>query len=94
MGDPSRAVGPRLDVLQGEGQRPERLTLPTVLADSALRAGEPAHQVWLLAASLGGPEAVKAFMDALPGGLPVGFVYAQHIEASFESALSLSLIHI
>ncbi|NVJ11438.1 chemotaxis protein CheB, partial [Myxococcus sp. AM001] len=43
--------------------------------------------VWLLAASLGGPAAVKAFLDALPGGLPVGFVYAQHIDASFESAL-------
>jgi Chemotaxis response regulator containing a CheY-like receiver domain and a methylesterase domain len=88
VGDPSRAVGPRLDVLQGEGQRPERLTLPPLLADTALLAGEPASQVWLLAASLGGPEAVKAFLDALPGGLPVGFIYAQHIEASFESALS------
>lgn len=87
VGDPSRAVGPRLDVLQGEVQRPERLTLPSVLADTA-PAGEPAAQVWLLAASLGGPEAVKAFLDALPGGLPVGFIYAQHIEASFESALS------
>lgn len=88
VGDPSRAVGPRLDVLEGEGQRPERLTLPPLLAGSALRAGEPASQVWLLAASLGGPEAVKTFLDALPGGLPVGFIYAQHIEASFESALS------
>lgn len=88
VGDPSRAVGPRLGVLQGDGQGLERLTLPAVLADSALHVGEPAAQVWLLAASLGGPEAVKAFLDALPGGLPVGFIYAQHIEASFESALS------
>jgi chemosensory pili system protein ChpB (putative protein-glutamate methylesterase) len=41
----------------------------------------------LLAASLGGPAAVKAFLDALPGGLPVAFVYAQHIDPGFESAL-------
>lgn len=89
VGDPSRVVGPRLEVLSADTERPARLTLPGVLAETAGSvAGEPAQEVWLLAASLGGPEAVKAFLDALPAGLPVGFVYAQHIEASFESALS------
>ncbi len=87
VGDPSQAVGPSLQALLAEAQRPSRLDLPQVLADTPLVAGEPARQVWLLAASLGGPEAVKAFLDALPGGLPVGFVYAQHIDASFEAAL-------
>jgi chemosensory pili system protein ChpB (putative protein-glutamate methylesterase) len=88
VGDPSRAVGPRLEVLRTEEPRPACLELPSVLANAASVVGEPAREVWLLAASLGGPEAVKAFLDALPGGLPLGFVYAQHIEASFESALS------
>lgn len=89
VGDPSRVVGPRLEVLRAEVERPTRLELPrTLLADADSVAGEPAREVWLLAASLGGPEAVKAFLDALPLGLPVGFVYAQHIEASFEAALS------
>lgn len=88
VGDPARIVGPALEVLQGETQRPTCLPLPEILAPATARAGQPAQEVWLLAASLGGPEAVKAFLDALPGGLPVGFVYAQHIEASFESALS------
>jgi chemosensory pili system protein ChpB (putative protein-glutamate methylesterase) len=89
VGDPSRVVGPRLEVLRGEVERPARLELPhTLMATADAVAGEPAKEVWLLAASLGGPEAVKAFLDALPVGLPVGFVYAQHIEASFESALS------
>jgi chemosensory pili system protein ChpB (putative protein-glutamate methylesterase) len=87
IGDPSQAVGPSLQALLAEAQRPTRLDLPQVLADTPLVFGEPARQVWLLAASLGGPAAIKAFLDALPGGLPVGFVYAQHIDASFESAL-------
>lgn len=87
VGDPSQAVGPSLQALLDETQRPARLDLPRVLADTPLVAGEPARQVWLLAASLGGPAAVKSFLDALPGGLPVGFIYAQHIDASFEAAL-------
>jgi chemosensory pili system protein ChpB (putative protein-glutamate methylesterase) len=87
VGDPSQAVGPSLQALFDEAQRPPRLDLPPVLASTPLVAGEPARQVWLLAASLGGPAAVKSFLDALPGGLPVGFIYAQHIDASFEAAL-------
>lgn len=86
VGDPSRVVGPRLEALRKEEQWPDCLHLPQSLAAQSV-TGEPAGDVWLLAASLGGPEAVKAFLDALPAGLPVGFVYAQHIEASFEAAL-------
>ncbi|MEY1660734.1 chemotaxis protein CheB [Isoalcanivorax beigongshangi] len=41
---------------------------------------ETGLQVWLLAASLGGPAAVKLFLDCLPAGLPVAFVLAQHID--------------
>lgn len=44
-------------------------------------------QIWVLGASLGGPEAVKEFLDALPDGLPVAFIYAQHIDPRFEQAL-------
>lgn len=43
--------------------------------------------VWLLGASLGGPMAVKRFLDTLPAQLPVAFVYAQHIDAGFERQL-------
>lgn len=86
VGDPARAVGPSLDALLQEAQRPNRVELPKILADTPLKSGA-ADQVWLLAASLGGPSAVKAFLDALPGGLPIGFVYAQHIDAGFESML-------
>ncbi|MCQ2028166.1 chemotaxis protein CheB [Stutzerimonas zhaodongensis] len=88
VGDPSKVVGPRLEVLKADAERSTRLELPGAYSNPGSVDGEPAREVWLLAASLGGPEAVKAFLDALPLGLPVGFVYAQHIEASFESALS------
>ena len=36
--------------------------------------------VWVLAASTGGPEAVKRFLDALDMDADVGFIYAQHID--------------
>ena len=50
-----------------------------------------ATDVWVLAASLGGPEMVKRFLMALPKGLPIAFVYVQHIEAQFDRFLSEGL---
>ncbi|HLV77906.1 MAG TPA: chemotaxis protein CheB [Marinobacter sp.] len=47
-----------------------------------------AEEIWVLGASLGGPAAVKAFLDKLPAGLPVGFVYAQHIDGNFSEVLT------
>ena len=49
--------------------------------------GEPARYVWVLGASLGGPKAVKEFLDVLPEGLPMAFVVAQHIDAGFQKTL-------
>lgn len=69
-----------------DGQLPRMLTVNQVCAD-AHGARQRAHCVWLLGASLGGPAAVKAFLDALPADLPIAFVYAQHIDAGFESRL-------
>lgn len=50
--------------------------------------GSPAREVWILGASLGGPAAVKTFLDHLPPGLPVGFIYAQHIDNNFAEVLT------
>jgi chemosensory pili system protein ChpB (putative protein-glutamate methylesterase) len=56
------------------------------------RRREPAPlAVWVLAASTGGPEAINQFLEALAPGLPVAFVYAQHIEAPFDAVLTASL---
>ena len=43
--------------------------------------------VWVLGASLGGPAAVKRFLDLLPTDLPIAFIYAQHIDPGFEQQL-------
>lgn len=51
-------------------------------------ASEWAAHVWVLAASLGGPDAVKQFLDALEPGLPLALVYAQHIEQSSNALLA------
>ncbi|MYM63661.1 chemotaxis protein CheB [Pseudomaricurvus sp. HS19] len=46
-----------------------------------------AEAVWVLAASTGGPEAVREFFARLPADLPVAFVYVQHINPGFETSL-------
>ncbi|MTI14981.1 chemotaxis protein CheB [Sansalvadorimonas verongulae] len=55
------------------------------------RSGKPAERVWVIGASLGGPNAVKQFLDALPEDLPVAFVYAQHIDREFVSTLASTI---
>lgn len=44
--------------------------------------------VWVLGASMGGPEAVKEFLDCLPVNLPVAFIYAQHIDDDNDGLLA------
>jgi len=59
----------------------------TLLArDNAL-----ASQVWVLAASLGGPDAVKHFLAELPSDLPASLILAQHLGSSFEPLLAQQL---
>ncbi len=74
VGEPQ--LDPGLDALAAAEPPPESLPLPIeLMADN----GESLH-VCVLAASLGGPAAVKEFLDQLPAGLPVAFVLAQHID--------------
>jgi len=47
-----------------------------------------ARNVWVLGASLGGPQTVKRFLHALPGDLPVAFVLAQHLGENFGYLLA------
>lgn len=50
-----------------------------------------ARHVWVLGASLGGPEAVKRFLKALPEDVPAAFILAQHLGANFISLLAEQL---
>lgn len=50
-----------------------------------------AKNIWVLGASLGGPDAVKEFFKHLPSGLPVAFILAQHLGANFIGLLAEQL---
>lgn len=52
---------------------------------------EKPEEVWVLAASTGGPAAVKAFLKALPERLNVAFIYAQHIDQGFDATLAQAI---
>ncbi len=54
-------------------------------------SGVPAQALWVLGASLGGPQAVKAFLKALPHDLPVALLLAQHIGQGFVPLLAEQL---
>lgn len=45
-------------------------------------------EIWVLAASIGGPDAVKRFLGKLPEDLPLAMVYVQHIEPNFDGVLT------
>lgn len=73
-----------------EAERP-RITIPTPTEFTAA-AGGGSQRVWVLGASLGGPAAVKLFLDCLPAQLPVAFVLAQHIDGSMLETLTKVLV--
>lgn len=50
-----------------------------------------AKNVWVLGASLGGPDALKRFLSEIPKDLPVAFVVAQHLGENFVSLLAEQL---
>jgi len=57
-----------------------------------LRAQEkPAQNIWILGASLGGPDALKQFFATIPAELPVAFMLVQHLGANFMGLLAAQL---
>ena len=69
----------------------ERILAQIVQLRGALQGSDKRHSgqqnVCVLAASTGGPAAVKTFLDALPPGLDISFIYAQHIDAEHDQTL-------
>lgn len=43
---------------------------------------------WVIGASLGGPAAVKRFLNGVPGDINAGFIIAQHIDENFLPVLA------
>lgn len=56
-----------------------------------MTAGVAARNVWVIGASIGGPQSVKRFFAAIQTRLPVAFVLAQHIGSNFVSLLAKQL---
>lgn len=65
-----------------EAEKPET---PAPLPECA------AENIWVLGASLGGPQAVRQFLGAVEAELPVAFILAQHIGANHISLLAEQL---
>jgi len=79
----------------------EALDVSKVLADTfsgKVEKARPANvsqdlarNVWVLGASLGGPEMLKQFLTAVPEDLPVAFILAQHLGENFMMLLAEQL---
>jgi len=54
-------------------------------------AGVAARNVWVIGASIGGPQSVKRFLASIQTRIPVAFVLAQHIGGNFVSLLAKQL---
>ncbi len=50
-----------------------------------------AKNIWVLGASLGGPDALKRFLANIPADLPVTFIVAQHLGENFVALLAEQL---
>lgn len=61
--------------------------LPVLLPTQIAKSADDVRQLWVILASTGGPQPVRQFLSRLPSGLPMSFLYAQHIEASGWNAL-------
>lgn len=67
-----------------DGDRPEPKNLK-------VGTGAGIQRVFVLGASIGGPEAVRDFLGALPAGFPVLFILVQHMGAEFLELMSAQL---
>jgi chemosensory pili system protein ChpB (putative protein-glutamate methylesterase) len=62
-----------------------------VVSDEAAPPGQVTLPLCVLGASIGGPEALKKFLAALPAELPIAFLLAQHIGPGFDHRLAAQL---
>lgn len=74
------------------GSSDTRPPLPREAANDRLSTGGAesgsAMPVWVLGASIGGPESVRRFLEALPADVPAAFLLAQHMGPEFQRVLA------
>lgn len=89
VGEPVQAE--QLEALQtSSASMPQPVALPPEM--QVRGDADSLTLVCVIAASLGGPAAVKEFLDSLPKGLPVAFVLAQHIDERMQDTLAHVLV--
>lgn len=72
--------------------KPIQAEAATAAVEMRLDAGATrVRRVVALGASIGGPEAVREFVNALPTDLPATLVLAQHLDAAFVDAMAAQL---
>ncbi|MCE5234311.1 MAG: chemotaxis protein CheB [Mizugakiibacter sp.] len=72
--------------------KPVQAEAASAVAEMRLDAGATrVRRVVALGASIGGPEAVREFVNALPTDLPATLVLAQHLDAAFVDAMAAQL---
>ena len=59
--------------------------------DPSAAANAKIRRVWVLGASIGGPEAVRIFLSQLPAGYPALFLLAQHLGDEFVETMTRQL---
>lgn len=57
-------------------------------ASAELEPSRAAREIWVLGASVGGPESVRRFLEALPSGVPAAFILVQHMGRDFQRVLA------
>ena len=62
-----------------------------VVSEDVTRPAADTTRLCVLGASIGGPEALKQFLAALPAELPIAFLLAQHIGPGFDHRLAAQL---
>lgn len=62
--------------------------LRQLMGDINLQSVPRASRLWVLAASTGGPAAIKEFLSGLPEGLGPAFLYLQHIDTGHTDTLA------
>jgi len=72
-------------------QKDEEAKAPQAQTESHRTAGVAARNVWVIGASIGGPQSVKRFLTGIQQKQPVAFVLAQHIGSNFVSLLAKQL---
>ena len=89
-----------LEPIEGEDVDPLMVAMGLVDAPAAAVAtataatapdASPLGHVFVLGASIGGPDAVRTFLSALPADLPAVFLLVQHLESGYFERLAQQL---